>query len=53
MLEKKLVKIDGQNWALEIPESFLKLMNINADTDFLDIRIEDDTIYIEKSVEEM
>ena len=48
---KKKLSRSGSGWALFMPKTLLELINVNPETDFLEVSVENDLIKIRKAKE--
>ena len=49
---KKKLSRSGSGWALFMPKTLLELIDIDPEKDTLEIRVENDTVKIKKSITE-
>lgn len=48
---KKKLSRSGSGWALFMPKTLLELIDVNPESDYLEISVENDTVKIKKAVE--
>lgn len=48
IMKKKLSR-SGSGWALFMPKTLLELIDVNPETDYLEVKVENDTVKITKA----
>lgn len=46
---KKKLSRSGSGWALFMPKTLLELIDVNPETDYLEVKVENDTVKITKA----